>query len=350
MRGRGVPSPLDKRCLVRTLLQDMRYGLRMLLKSPGICSVAARASIAAVCLAIGLLSAPGLSAQSATAGWEKAAGGKMAFSVASVKPDTADMNPETVHANVPMGNGDYYNPTGGLFRTTDFSLSTYISFAYKLSSNDFKALSDQLPKWALSARYDIEARADGNPTKDQMRLMMQSLLADRFKLAVHWETKQIPVYAMVLDKPGKTGPQLMAHPKDAPCTTVYGEGPVGSASPDTLANGLPASCGGIQMLQPTVKDRIRYGARNVTLGLLANSLSGDAGLDRPMVDETGLSGTFDFTIEFPAEGVEGPNPQPDQSGPTFVQALKDQLGLKLIEKNATVDVIVVDHIEEPTPN
>lgn len=299
----------------------------------------------AVCL-FAAFCVPSLAAQSPNTDWEEAAGEKMAFSVASVKPDTADMSPETVHANVSMGPGDYYNPTGGLFRTTDFPLDTYIGFAYKLNSNDFKALDDQLPKWATNARYDIEARADGSPSKDQMRLMMQALLADRFKLAVHWEPKQIPVYAIVLDKPGKTGPQLSAHPKDAACSTVMPS----PGAPDTLANGLPATCGGIQMLTPSAKDRIRYGARNVTIGLLANSLSGLANLDRPMLDETGLSGTFDFAIEFTQEGVEGPDPQPDQSGPTFIEALKDQLGLKLDSKTGTVNVLVLDHIEQPTPN
>jgi uncharacterized protein (TIGR03435 family) len=297
----------------------------------------------AVCLCAAVI-VPCLRAQSPNAAWEKAAGGKMVFSVASLKPNAAPMSQDTVHANVSMGPGDYYNPTGGLFRTTDFPLFTYIAFAYKLTSNDAKALSDQLPKWAASDRYDVEARADGEPTKDQMRLMMQSLLADRFKLALHYEAKEAPVFAMVLDKPGKTGPQLSAHPKDASCTTVY----AGGAGPDTIAGGLPATCGGIQPLQPSVPGRIRFGARNVTLGLVANSLFAD--LDRPVLDETGLAGTFDFTIEYTPEVPAGANFQPDESGPTFLEALKDQLGLKLDSKTGTVTVIVLDHIEQPTPN
>ena len=62
----------------------------------------------------------------------------------------------------------------------------------------------QLPKWAITDRFDIQGRAQGNPTKDQMRLMMQSLLADRFRLAVHYETRQVPVFALIVDQPGKT--------------------------------------------------------------------------------------------------------------------------------------------------
>jgi uncharacterized protein (TIGR03435 family) len=287
-----------------------------------------------------------LRAQSSTTDWEKAAGGKMEFSVASVKPDSAAMSQDTVHANVSMGPGDYYNPTGGLFRATDFPLFTYIAFAYKLSSNDGKTLSDQLPKWATSDRYDIEARGPANATKDQMRLMMQSLLADRFKFALHYEPKQLPVFAMVLDKPGKTGPQLLIHPKDAPCSTVY----PGSAAPDTIADGLPVTCGGIQPLQPSVPGRLRFGARNVTMALIANTMMGMGNLDRPVLDQTGLSGTIDFTIEYTPEVPAGADFQPDESGPTFLEALKDQLGLKLDSKTGTVNVIVLDHIEEPSPN
>lgn len=294
----------------------------------------------------------GLRAQSPNTDWEKASGGKMAFSIASVKPDSADMSQQTVHANVSMGPGDYYNPTGGLFSATDFPLFTYIAFAYKLTTNDGKALSDQLPKWATTDRYDIEVRADGEPTKDQMRLMMQSLLADRFKLAIHYEAKQTPVFAMVLDKPGKTGPQLSMHPKDAACSTVYGgaTAPGSFAGPDTLANGLPATCGGIQRLQPRAPGRIRFGARNVSLLLLANTLTGMGNLDRPVVDQTGLSGTVDFTIEYTPEVPTGADFKPDESGPTFLEALKDQLGLKLDSKTGTVDVIVLDHMEQLTPN
>jgi hypothetical protein len=107
--------------------------------------------------------------------WQTAAGGKMEFSVASVKPDSAAMSQDTVYSNFPLGPGDYYTPNGGLFRATDFPLLAYIAFAYKLTSNDAKTFFDQLPKWVTSDRYDIEARADGNPTKDQMRLMGSSI-------------------------------------------------------------------------------------------------------------------------------------------------------------------------------
>jgi uncharacterized protein (TIGR03435 family) len=79
----------------------------------------------------------------------------------------------------------------------------------------------KLPKWTSTEYFDIQARAVGSPTKDQLRLMMQSLLAERFRLAIHNETRQLPVFALVLVKSGKTGPHLQAHAADDSCPTVF---------------------------------------------------------------------------------------------------------------------------------
>jgi hypothetical protein len=90
----------------------------------------------------------------------------------------------------------------------------YIAFACKLPPNDeqTRAMLAHLPKW-FGGFFEIDARAKGNPSKDQMRLMMQSLLADRFKLAVHFETKEEPVYALTLVKPGKTDRSCVRMPR-----------------------------------------------------------------------------------------------------------------------------------------
>ena len=133
--------------------------------------------------------------------WQIAAGGKMEFDIASVKQDTAAVNEQTVNSNIPLGPMDLFTPTGGLLSATNFPLIQYVVFAYKLTSNQAQTVRSQLPKWANTSRYDIEARAGANTTKDQFRLMVQALLADRFKLVVHFDTKQLPVLAMVLDKP-----------------------------------------------------------------------------------------------------------------------------------------------------
>jgi Protein of unknown function (DUF3738) len=138
--------------------------------------------------------------------WQTAAGGKMQFDVASVKPTQSAGRPAT---NVPLL-GDVYAPTGGLFSATNTPLMNYLRFAFKDMKLAYQSTSDLSagPNWIRTQPYDIEAKAQGNPTKDQMRLMMQSLLADRFKLVVHYEKRLLPAYALVLSKEGKTGPQL----------------------------------------------------------------------------------------------------------------------------------------------
>ena len=137
---------------------------------------------------------------------------KMSFDVASIrqsKPGTF------TPPNFALDGGDSYAPfpdPGGQF-LADFPLSVYIQFAYKLpaSPERTEAMLARLPKWVATDHFEIHAKADGKPTKDQMRLMLQSLLADRFKLAAHFETQDTPVLALLLDKKGKTGPSLRSH-------------------------------------------------------------------------------------------------------------------------------------------
>ena len=100
--------------------------------------------------------------------------------------------------------------------------------------------------------------------------------------------------------------------------------------------------------------RVRTGARNVSMELIASSMGDGDGVDRPVLDKTGLTGKYDFVIEFTPQ-LNGPLPpgatfQPDPNGPTFLEALKEQLGLKLEPDKGPVDVPVLDHIEEPSAN
>src|SRR5262249_31794286 len=138
---------------------------------------------------------------------------RMSFEVASVRPDTTD---RSTPSNFTMDTSDAYAATGGRL-AADASLAIYIRFAYKLTltSDDMVA---HLPKWVTSERFRIEAKAPiENPTKDQMRLRMQSLLADRFRLAVHYDTQEKPVWALTVAKPGKLGPNLRPHSEGPPC-------------------------------------------------------------------------------------------------------------------------------------
>jgi hypothetical protein len=145
------------------------------------------------------------SASAPTPDWEIAAGGKMAFDTVTVRQNTTAPPNAPRSATFPLGPGDVYISRGGFFGARNFPLYLYIFFAYKVTDNQEQFLDEQLPKWAFTDRFDIEARKEGNPTKDQMRLMMRSLLADRFRLAAHHEIRQLPVYALLVDQPGKLG-------------------------------------------------------------------------------------------------------------------------------------------------
>ena len=284
--------------------------------------------------------------------WQTAAGGRMAFDVASVKKNTT-APPSARNSNFPLGPGDVYVPNGGHFRAMNFPLVAYIEFAYKVTDSQGQLLLPQLPKWVTTDHFDIQASVQGNPTKDQMRLMMQSLLADRFKLTVHYETRQIPVFALLMDTPGKLGPLLQQHADDSPCpTTPWVPSPPPTAPPQTLDTRFPGPCGGILGMPPSVPGRMRAGARNVTMELIASSMTGpEGGVDRPVLDRTGLTGMFDFAIEFTptvnGRADSGSNSRADSTGPTLLQALKEQLGLKLEPQMGPMDVLVIDYVEQP---
>jgi|SRR5579862_901770 len=268
---------------------------------------------------------------------------KLEFTVASVKQNKSDAD---ANSNFPLGPGAVYVPNGGLFSASGYPLAIYIAFAYKLMGNDLQALVPQLPGWATTDRYDIQARAEGNPSKDQMRLMMRSLLADRFKMAVHYDSREVPIFALVLIKPEKLGPQIHPHTGDAPCPTE-----ASAVTPNQpLAGGLPPLCGGIFGMPPSVPGRQRAAARNVAMSLIATSLTGAADLGRPVVDRTGLTGMFDFSFEWAPELPPGADLAPDQIGPTFLEALKEQFGMRLESTKDRVDVFVVDHVERPSEN
>jgi uncharacterized protein (TIGR03435 family) len=299
----------------------------------------------------GFLQSPRASAQSSTIDWEKAAGGKMSFDVASVKQNTSGT---FVPAKFPLDDGDAYAPIGGLFTASGFPLITYIQFAYKLhlTPTEGSALLATMPKWASADRFDIEARGPAGATKDQMRLMMQSLLADRFRLAVHMETQQRPVLALVLDKPGKVGAKLIPHSQGPPCEAA----PQGASGPSsaTQAPIFPAACDVFAVR--FTQGAMLLASRNATMDRIAHifgTLPGEAVIDRPVINETGLAGNFDFTLEFRPDApvsMNGGNAAFDENAPTFLEALKDQLGMKLKAETGPVQTIVIDHIEEPTPN
>jgi uncharacterized protein (TIGR03435 family) len=259
-----------------------------------------------------------------------------AFEVASVKPSV----PGTwAPPNFPLDSRNAKTPGGRL--RADFPLSAYTSFAYKLSSPESRAALDHLPAWIGTDRFTIDARADGNPTKDQMRLMMQSLLADRFKLAVHFETREIPVFDLILVKPGKNGPKLIPHSAGPPCPDSYRGQTIGGVS-----DVFPLNCETAAITTRNYGVTL-LGSRNSTMQHLADAISGNEDVNRPVVDKTGLDGRFDFTIEYmPSENALAP----DSHGAPFLTALREQLGLKLVSSKGPIRTLVMDHVERPSAN
>jgi uncharacterized protein (TIGR03435 family) len=200
----------------------------------------------------------------------------------------------------------------------------------------------------LSEHFDVEARPEGNPSVEQLELMRQSLLADRFKLAAHYETRKLPVFALVLTKPGKLGPGLTQHSDAVKCAEfVPGKQNLGS-------NGeLAPACGGFRMA--AINGSLRQVGNNVTIDNFVTILTGL--VDRPVVDHTGLSGTFDTTMEYaPDSGQAGFDPTTHVSAtdpsapPSIFVAMQEQLGLKLVPEIDPIDVLVIYHVEEPSPN
>ena len=283
----------------------------------------------------------------------------MEFEVASVKRDNLPLDPSTVGTNVPMGASSAYIPTGGLLSARNYLLREYIMFAYKLTGMEANGVFMRIPI-TMNNRYDIEARAPiPNPTKDQLRLMMQSLLADRFKLRVHYDRRNTPVFAVLIDKPGKLGPKLREHKDDgAPCTSadafvngnaVINANTQSNGSAATTTGGYPVQCGVIIYWPGKEPGITRMGARNLSPAMMTSAFWPFCGMERPMVDKTGL-GPVDFLVEFSPQRGVSMGEQDQASGPAFLKAIKEQLGLKLEQQTAPVESIVIDHVEEPSPN
>jgi uncharacterized protein (TIGR03435 family) len=278
--------------------------------------------------------------------WQKAAGGKQEFDAVSVRENKSG---EAPYSNFPLNPGSQFDAKGGLLVAKDMPLLQFIVFAYKPDMFQIQEFRAKLPEWARATRYDIEARVEGNPTKDDIRLMMQSLLAERFHMVVHRETRNAPVFAIVLARPEKTGPRLTPHPEDdQTCAkTVF---------PPTLGGAYPIACGASGQIAPETPGDFAAVGYNLTMGAVATALGGaDDVIDRRVIDQTGLTGKFDFRIEFFPEPnlTASPDAAADAApvGPSFAEALKSQLGLKLVEQKRPTEVLVIDHIEEkPTDN
>ena len=266
--------------------------------------------------------------------------GTMAFEVASVKPNKSGT------PNVQIG----VQP-GGRFTATNVPLRQLIIFAYQLQN--FQLID--APEWTRNERFDILAKAEGDVpatplgTVGPIQLMMRSLLAERFGLKVHNETRELPIYELRLAREdGKLGAQMQ--PSTVDCAAQRGGARRGGGPPAPPAPGERPTCGMFGGF-----GTIRAGG--IELSLLARNLAGVVG--RVIIDRTGLTGRFDFDLTFtpdqftqiapPPPGVPQPPPA-DPNGPSLFTALQEQLGLKLEPARGPVEVLVVDSVSQPTPD
>jgi uncharacterized protein (TIGR03435 family) len=213
------------------------------------------------------------------------------------------------------------------------------------------------PDWIDSARYDITALFSGEiPATEPgsvgpLNLMLQRVLAERFQLAVHTETREIPIYALTVTRSdGRLGPRIVTAATD--CEAVMnamlksmreGGGPPPAAP--QLPDGRPA-CG----MRSGPGGRLTAGG--TSMAGLARLLTVPAG--RIIVDRTGLTGGFDFDLEFTpdpaAPGGQPPAAPDDANIPSLFTALEEQLGLKLLPLRGPVDMLVIDRVERPSEN
>lgn len=220
-------------------------------------------------------------------------------------------------------------------------------------------ISGQLPKsFPKDDLFEIEARAAGNPTKDQMRLMMQAVLAERFKLRVHFETREGPVFALTLVTADHAGPKVRPHAEGPACPDSFDMDSM-KTPPRNASDVFPTSCGVTQTTRTA--NATLLGARDITVGQIADAIYGYGSLigevDKPVVDQTGLKGRYDFRLELPVGtfsfAVAPPNPDAplaDPKGTPFLNALREQLGLKLVSSKGAIRKLVIDHVEPPSGN
>ena len=250
----------------------------------------------------------------------------LSFEVATVKP----LDPSNPHPPSVTISGDRFSATG-------MSLRELIKIAYDLNYGADQQVSGG-PPWASSARFDIEASEDpalgeklqqlsSDERGKQLREMLRGLLADRFKLQIHHESAELSVYELVTVR---SGSKLM---------------PSGNhAAPDQVSSTKPRSW-------------IRFAGKGVLEGndadaatlVTALSMQPEIG-GRLVVDRTGLTGKYDFTLKWTPDMGQGADPPAADAGPTLFTALQDELGLKLQPTKAPVDVIVIDHVELPSEN
>jgi uncharacterized protein (TIGR03435 family) len=244
-----------------------------------------------------------------------------------IPPMAADANPsfevETIKPTKPDEQRHFLIWSGHRMETANTSLSFLISFAYGVHAKQVIGI----PDWADTAKYDITAQPDveGQPSDKQLKAMVQKMLAERFKLTFHHESRELSVYVL---SEAKTGQKLTKN--------------------DANPNGLPGL-----FFQGLGKLNVRNATMKDFTGLMQNAV-----LDRPVVDQTGLAGRYDFKLNWTPDdsqfgGMGAKIPPPTDAAdapPNLYTAIQEQIGLKLEATKAATDVLVIDHVEKPSDN
>ena len=225
---------------------------------------------------------------------------------------------------------------GGVFQLSGMAIAPVIRTAYPADVSELIGA----PAWVSSEIYDLTARANRDVTREEMQAMLQRMLAERFKLTVHYEVQERPVYALVVARSdGRLGPQIKK--SDLDCDAIQAARRAGSKEPAPVtSNGAP-SCG--MAMRGTIGMEVLLGAR--PLSTLASALGSGPG--RIVVDKTGLTGNYDVTLNYIPQ--PSANPQPGEP-PSLFTAVEEQLGLRLQPDRAMLRVVVIDRIERPTDN
>lgn len=240
-------------------------------------------------------------------------GTKLEFEVASIRPSPGGAPPNPG-----------FNVTATEMRTGNISVAGIITFAFRLHASQILGL----PGWAENEGYSIVAKLPqgGDPTDDQLLTMLKNLLKSRFGLSFHTEKRELPVYAISVGKNGPAGIKMVLN----------------TTSGANLAAQSPG--------------RVRF--RGVTMGGLATQLQIRV-LDRPVIDQSGLPGGYDFTLDWRPDEFQFPRASAAQRAaamaandalPDLFTAFEEQLGMKLEAKKAPVDVLLIDSVSRPSEN
>jgi uncharacterized protein (TIGR03435 family) len=257
------------------------------------------------------------------------------------QPDRPSFDVASIKPNIEGGGFTFAPLSGGRLTVKNNVVSNLIGNAYDVQN--YQIVGG--PAWLNSDRFDIQARAEGNPARPQMMRMLQTLLEDRFKLRVHRETRELPVFTLSVAKSG-----LKLEPwKEGSCVAVDWSNP---PAPPARGQERPKYCGNNVVLPKG--PNMAWSATKIDMAGLTGALS--SVMRRTVIDKTGLTGTFDVQLEWTRDEAPAAPPGPagepatEISGTSIFTALQERLGLQLKSDKGPVEVLVIDRLEKPDAN